>query len=160
MTYILSKESLEKLQGVHPDLVRVVKRAIEITQQDFVVHEGLRTLERQKRLVASGASRTLNSKHIKQSDGYGHAVDLLPWSDFDGNGKSEISWHWEHFYPIAEAMRQAAKELDIKVCWGGNWSELNVYDKTAKQLVADYVAVRRRMGRQAFIDGPHFELIS
>lgn len=160
MTYILSKESLEKLQSVHPDLVCVVKRAIEVTKQDFVVYEGLRTLERQKRLVASGASRTLNSKHIKQSDGYGHAVDLLPWSDFDGNGKSEISWHWEHFYPIAEAMRQAAKELDIKVRWGGNWSELNVYDKTAKQLVADYVAVRRRMGRQAFIDGPHFELIS
>ena len=159
MTYILSKESLEKLQGVHPDLVRVVKRAIEITKQDFSVHEGLRTLERQKRLVANGASRTLNSKHIKQLDGYGHAVDLLPWSDFDGNGKSEISWHWEHFYPIADAMRQAAKELGIKVRWGGNWSELNVYDKSTKQLVADYVAGRRRLGRQAFIDGPHFELI-
>lgn len=154
MAYILGKSSLEKLQGVHPDLVRVVKRAIEITQQDFVVHEGLRALERQKRLVASGASRTLNSKHIRQLDGYGHAVDLLPL-----HGKSEISWHWEHFYPIAEAMRQAAKELGIKVRWGGNWSELNVYDKSAKQLVADYVAGRRRMGRQAFIDGPHFELI-
>ena len=93
-TYTLGKTSLSKLNGVHPDLVKVIKRAIELTSQDFSVNEGLRTLERQKRLVAAGASRTLNSKHLKQSDGYGHASDLIPWGDFDGNGTKEISWAW------------------------------------------------------------------
>lgn len=76
--YQLGKTSLQRLDGVHPNLVRVVRRAIEITAQDFSVNEGLRTLERQRRLVASGASQTLNSKHLKQADGFGHAVDLVP----------------------------------------------------------------------------------
>ena len=119
--YTLGKTSLSKLEGVHPSLVKVIKLAIQKTTQDFSVNEGLRSLDRQKRLVAAGASRTLNSKHLKQADGYGHASDLIPWGDFDGNGTNEISWSWEHFYPIAEAMRAAAKELNIRVRWGGCW---------------------------------------
>ena len=158
-TFKLGKTSLTKLDGVHPNLVKVIKRAIEITIQDFSVNEGLRTLDRQKRLVAAGASRTMNSKHLKQSDGFGHAADLIPWGDFDGNGKSEISWAWEHFYPIAEAMRKAAKELNIRVRWGGCWATLNDTTKPTTQLVADYVAERRAAGKRAFIDGPHFELV-
>jgi hypothetical protein len=157
-TYTLGKTSLSKLNGVHPNLVKVIKRAIELTSQDFSVNEGLRTLERQKRLVAAGASRTLNSKHLKQADGYGHASDLIPWGDFDGNGTKEISWAWENFYPIAEAMRAAAKELNIRVRWGGCWETLNDTTKPTTQLVADYVAERRAAGKRAFIDGPHFEL--
>ena len=104
-TFVLGTRSLERLQGVHPQLVAVVKRAIELSSQDFAVNEGLRTAARQKQLVATGASQTMNSKHLKQADGYGHAVDLVPWGDFDGNGTSEMSWHWGHFYPIADAMR-------------------------------------------------------
>ena len=99
MSYKLGNTSQQRLVGVHPNLVKVVQRAIEITAQDFAVNEGLRTLERQRRLVASGASQTLNSKHLKQADGFGHAVDLVPWGDFDGNGTSEISWHWGHCTP-------------------------------------------------------------
>jgi len=67
----LSQRSRDKLAGVHPDLVRVVERAIELTEIDFVVTEGLRTVERQKQLVAAGASATMNSRHIT-----GHAVDV------------------------------------------------------------------------------------
>ena len=150
-TYTLGKTSLSKLNGVHPNLVKVIKRAIEKTIQDFSVNEGLRTLERQKRLVAAGASRTLNSQHLKQAD-------LIPWGDFDGNGTKEISWAWENFYPIAEAMRAAAKELNIRVRWGGCWAILNDTTKPTTELVADYVAERRAAGKRAFIDGPHFEL--
>lgn len=118
MGYTLSKTSLNKLQGVHPDLVKVVERAIKITTQDFSVGEGLRSIVRQKELVAKGASTTMKSRHIT-----GHAVDLFPYP---------VSWDWKYFYPIAEAMKQAAKELNVDLKWGGDW--------------------------KSFKDGPHFEL--
>lgn len=149
-----------KLRGVHPRVIQVVERAAEITAMPFIINEGLRTLERQRRLVKSGASQTLNSKHLVQKDGYGHAVDLVPFADFDGNGTHEISWHWEHFYPIAEAMRKAAKELDVRIRWGGCWACLNDSVKPTRDMVADYVAFRRKMGKRAFTDGPHFELVA
>lgn len=91
--YTLGKTSLSKLEGVHPSLVKVIKLAIQKTTQDFSVNEGLRSLDRQKRLVAAGASRTLNSKHLKQADGYGHASDLIPWGDFDGNEQMKFLGH-------------------------------------------------------------------
>ena len=157
--YSLGKTSLSRLEGVHPDLVRVVKRAIQITPIDFSILEGLRAIERQKRLVATGASQTMNSKHIKQADGYGHAVDVVPWLDTDGNGTKEVSWHWGHYYPLAEAVRTAAKELGVKIRWGGCWSVLNDTTKPAQQLVAEYTAERLKAGKKAFTDGPHFELV-
>ena len=148
MSFKLGNTSQQRLIGVHPDLVRVVRRAIELSSMDFAVNEGLRTAERQ----------TLNSKHLKQADGFGPAVDMVPWGDFDGNGTSEISWHWAHYYPLAEAMRQAAKELGVRVRWGGCWQCLNDTSKSAQELVADYSAARRAAGKKGFMDGPHFEL--
>lgn len=115
MGYRLGTRSLKRLHGVHPDLVAVVKRAIEITDMDFTVLEGLRTRQRQKRLVAKGASKTMRSRHIRAKNGYGHAVDLAPLP----NG--QISWDWKHFYPIEKAMKQAAKELGVSLQWGGDW---------------------------------------
>ena len=105
--YRLGNRSLENLEGVHPDLVAVVERAISLTPQDFTVLEGLRTLDRQKELVADGKSTTLNSRHLT-----GHAVDIAPWP---------ISWDWDKFYPIADAMKEAAQELDVDIEWGGDW---------------------------------------
>lgn len=110
MTYKLGTLSLSRLNGVHPDLVRVVKRAIEITDVDFTVLEGLRSLDRQKTLVASGASKTMNSRHLT-----GHAVDLAPVVD------GKVSWDWPLYHRIAKAMKQAAKELGVPVEWGGDW---------------------------------------
>ena len=110
MTYKLSSRSLKRLEGVHPDLVRVVTRAIEITEVDFAVIEGRRTLERQRQLVKKGASRTMRSRHLT-----GHAVDLAPWTG------GTIRWDWPLFYPIAKAMKQAAGELGIAIRWGGDW---------------------------------------
>ena len=117
----LSMRSKSRLQGVHPDLVAVVNRAIEITTIDFGVTEGLRTVERQKILVGQGASTTMNSRHIT-----GHAVDLVA---FIG---AEVRWDWPLYHKIADAMKTAAKELNVLIEWGGDW--------------------------RTFKDGPHFQL--
>jgi peptidoglycan L-alanyl-D-glutamate endopeptidase CwlK len=109
------------MQGVHPDLVKIVKRAIEITDTDFRVTEGLRTKARQKQLVKAGASKTMNSRHLT-----GHAVDLVALID------SKVRWDWPLYHKLADAMKAAAKELNIPLEWGGDW--------------------------KSFKDGPHFQL--
>ena len=118
MGYKLGTRSLQKLSGVHPDLVSVVKRAIEISEQDFSVLEGIRHIERQKQLLKEGKSTTLRSRHLT-----GHAVDLVPYP---------VSWDWEYFYPIVDAMKEAAEELGIDIVAGADWTN--------------------------FPDGPHFQL--
>ena len=110
MTFVLGAKSLARLEGVHPDLVRVVKRAIEITPIDFSVTEGLRTVERQRALVAAGASQTMKSRHIT-----GHAVDLAALV------LGEVRWDWPLYAKLAGAMKAAAKELAIPLEWGGDW---------------------------------------
>jgi peptidoglycan L-alanyl-D-glutamate endopeptidase CwlK len=106
----LSQRSKDRLKGVHPDLVKVVEHAIEITTVDFAVLEGLRTPERQKVLKEAGASQTLNSRHIT-----GHAVDLGAWVD------GEVRWDWPLYHQIAKAMNEAAAELNVPIEWGGDW---------------------------------------
>lgn len=105
-----SKRSLANLQGVHPDLIQVAHRAIQLTAVDFVVIEGLRTVARQKQLVAIGASRTMNSRHIT-----GHAIDVAAWEG------GTISWHWPLYKRISLAFKAAAQELNIPIVWGGDW---------------------------------------
>lgn len=146
--FTFSTRSENNLKGVNADLVKVVRRALELTTQDFVVVEGLRTKERQAELVKSGASKTSNSKHL-----IGHAVDLAPFVE------GKISWDWTYFYAIAEAMREAAKELDIKIRWGGTWSVLNDTTEPADVLVSNYTKERKRLKKSAFTDGPHYELV-
>lgn len=107
MTYTLGKRSLERLVGVHPDLVRVVKRAIELTDHDFSVIEGVRTLETQRAYVAKGVSKTMNSRHIT-----GHAVDLYPVGRPTPWGKCHV---------VKTAMFAAARELGVSIRWGGDW---------------------------------------
>lgn len=111
MAYYLGKRSLARLEGVHPDLVKIVKRAIEITSVDFTVLEGLRSRERQAKLVAAGASRTMRSRHLT-----GHAVDLGAWVD------GTVAWDWPLYHQIAAAMKRAANEYSIDMEWGGDWT--------------------------------------
>lgn len=106
----LGNRSRERLEGVHPDLVAVVERAISLSEVDFTVLEGLRSTERQKELVAKGASQTMRSRHLT-----GHAVDLGAWVN-DG-----VVWDWKLYHMINEAMQEAGYQLDIHVEWGGNW---------------------------------------
>ena len=119
--FTLGQRSKLRLKGVHPDLVKVVECAIRITTVDFAVLEGLRTPERQKALVEAGASQTLNSRHIT-----GHAVDLGAWVG------DEVRWDWPLYHKIAAAMKEAAKQVDVPIEWGGDWRN--------------------------FKDGPHFQL--
>ena len=151
----LSQRSLNKLDGVHPDLVAVVKHAIEITDVDFGVTYGVRTVEEQEKLVASGRSQTMKSKHLIQDTGYSHAVDLVA---YDG---SDVVWEINVYDNICDAMARAADELEVPVKWGAAWSEgdIRFYEDTAEDAMNAYIDLRRSQGRRPFIDGPHFEMM-
>lgn len=110
MTFRLSSRSLKSLEGVHPDLVKVVKRAIQITDIDFVVIEGRRTPARQAELVKAGASKTMKSRHLT-----GHAVDIVPLL----GGK--VRWDWPLYQSLALAIKKAAIDKSVPVEWGGDW---------------------------------------
>lgn len=102
-----SQRSETNLNGVNPDLVKVIRRALEITPVDFIVIEGLRTQARQKEMVATGKSQTMNSRHLT-----GHAVDIIPVN---------TTWKTEEFHPLLKAVKQAADEQGLKLRFGINW---------------------------------------
>jgi peptidoglycan LD-endopeptidase CwlK len=112
MAFRFGKRSEGNLRGVHPDLVRVMRTAIRITSIDFVVIEGLRTVERQKQLLAQGASRTMKSRHI-----HGFAVDIAPIGP-----DKKISFSWNLYYPLADVIKKAANQEGVMIEWGGDWS--------------------------------------
>ena len=150
MTYVLGKQSLKRLEGVHPDMVAVVKKAMEVMNEwddegivstDFMVLEGVRTPARQKELYAQGRTKpgnkvtwTLNSNHfVNKTTGFGHAVDLVPYP---------VDWNdLKKFDRLARAMFTAAEALGIEIRWGADW------DRDGKP---------RERGES---DSPHFELI-
>lgn len=110
MTFILSDKSKAKLALVHPDLKHVVEEAIKVSSVDFTVLEGLRTLSRQMELVSSGASTTMNSRHL-----HGLAVDLGAMVG------GQITWQPKIYNQIADAMLATSAKLGIAIEWGGNW---------------------------------------
>ena len=153
MTFALGATSLSRLGGVHPKLVAVVQHAINLTIQDFTVQEGLRTLETQKEYMARGVTRTMASKHLKQADGYGHAVDLVPWVD------GQPRWEWPPIYNIASAMREAALQTGVILRWGGVWDrKLNELMPGPGSLKAAVLEYQGRLAGPDFLDGPHDEL--
>jgi len=128
----LGRRSKERLEGLHPDLILVIKKAITLTTVDFTVLEGMRSEARQRELFVSGASRTMNSRHLT-----GHAVDLGAWV------AGGVRWDWPLYDEIGIAMKRAADmplkiwmsfspDQKIKIEWGGDW--------------------------RSFRDGPHFQL--
>ena len=125
----LGKRSLERLEGVHPDLVRVVKKAINCTVCDFTILEGVRDIERQRELFQAGASKIMNSRHLT-----GHAVDLGAWLG------GIVRWDWPLYYQIAAAMKMASVDEDVVIRWGGDWDSDGDYSD------------------EKWRDGPHFEL--
>lgn len=149
MGFVLGTRSKQRLKGVHPHLVAVVCGAIQLTEIDFTVLEGLRTVERQRELVRTGASQTMSSRHIT-----GHAVDLGAYV------AGAVQWEWALYPRIADAVRRAALELGTPIRWGGGWYLLNDCTSLAaiERKVAAYVSERRAQKRKAFLDGPHFEL--
>jgi len=138
------------MDGVDERLVACVKRAIELTEIDFGVTQGLRTIEEQEALVAKGASKTMKSKHID-----GLAVDLMAYV----NGRG--CWELNVYDEIADAMKAAAQELDVPIRWGAAWhiSDIREWEGTMEEAMNDYVDTRRGQGKRPFIDAPHFEIM-
>lgn len=150
MTFKLSARSLARLDGVNPDLVRVVKRAIELTKVDFAVTEGLRTPERQRELFAKGASQVKEGgTHVA-----GRAVDLVAFLG------GRISWELNLYDDIADAMKAAALEVNVGLRWGAAWNvpDIRHWSGTMESAMMHYIDSRRKMGQRPFIDAPHFEL--
>lgn len=121
MTYSFSAKSVGKLSGVHNDLQRVMLASIPNSPLDFGITEGLRTKERQQELFNSGKSQTMRSRHLT-----GHAVDIAVFIDGKPN------WDFKNYQLVADHIKAKAKELNIPIVWGGDWT--------------------------SFKDGPHFEL--
>jgi peptidoglycan L-alanyl-D-glutamate endopeptidase CwlK len=140
MTYVLGPQSRARLKGVHPDLVKVVERAIELTDQDFMVLEGVRTPARQKELYAQGRTApgpkvtwTLNSNHfINPKTGFGHAVDLVPFP---------VDWSHTKLDVVSKAMFAAAWELGVPIRWGRDWNR------------------NGKPAEKGETDSPHFEIM-
>jgi len=149
MAFKLSSRSLKNLEGVDSQLIEVVQYAIELSKIDFGVTEGLRTTQRQRELVASGASQTMKSKHIE-----GKAVDLVAYI-----GK-RVSWELNLYDDIADAFAEAAREQNISIRWGAAWTIPNIaiWNSSMEDAMMSYIDLRRSQGRRPFIDAPHFEL--
>ena len=153
MTFTLGAASRAQLVGVHPALSAVAVRALALSAQDFAVHDGLREPSEQAALVAAGVSRTMHSKHVRHLDGYGHAVDLVPFI------AGRLRWDWAGCYRVAAAMRAAAVEAALPVTWGGVWDrDLRDLPATAEGMAAAVADYNTRKGGHAFVDGPHFEI--
>lgn len=147
MTFKLSQRSLDRMKGVDERLVNVVKRAIEISEVDFMVTEGLRTEARQKQLVAAGASKTMKSKHI-----IGKAVDLAAVVD------GQVRWDFGLYYKIAKAMIRAAKILNVDLTWGAVWDKSVLDLDNPEKDVLNYSLRRKAQNKSVFLDGPHWEI--
>ena len=155
MSFRLSQRSIDRLEGVHPDMTAVVERAIQLTEVDFGVTQGVRTFEEQKANVAAGRSQTMASKHLLQDDGFSHAVDVVAYVGPD------VSWELNLYDDICDAFKQAAEEVGCAIKWGAAWSEgdIRTYEGTSEDAMMAYVALRSSQGRSPFIDAPHFELM-
>lgn len=153
MSFRLGAASEANLVGVHPDLVKLVRRAILITEIDFSVHDGVRTMEEQRKMVATGASRTMESYHLT-----GDAVDLVPYV----GGKLR----WEHplCNQVAQAMHEACDRLHLRVTWGRVW-DMEMAELDPEDFEGDRALYVRRYQRihgpkrWPLDDGPHFQRV-
>ena len=163
MVYKFGRRSKSQLEGVHPKLVDVAQLALDqFTIVDFSIIDGVRTQREQRDLFHQGMTHTLESRHLKQKDGYGHAIDIAPYY------QGKIRWDWPLFFKVATAMFISAKTLKVPIRWGGAWTEYteeydhslmdNVQHYSAEFMQLKYIQNRKQDGKNPFLDGPHFEL--
>jgi len=156
MAFKFGTKSLSKLEGVHPDLVKIFKKAIGYSAIDFGISEGVRSKSRQALLVKSGASTTMNSKHIiQESTGFSHAVDM--YTIVDGRA----CWELDTYALAGEAIVKSAKELGINnLSWGACWHIKDVAgcNMVCSDMIQDYISTRSKQGRKVFMDAPHWQL--
>jgi len=113
MKYHFSRNSLNKLRTVHPDLVGIAYRALFMSPHDFGITEGGRSEAKQKQMVEQGKSQTMNSRHLT-----GHAIDFAIWHE------GEWNWDLDKYEQVADCFKEAATEYDVKIVWGGDWTSL------------------------------------
>ena len=154
--FVFGRGSLNELRGVEQGLVDVTLRALQMSVVDFAVHDGIRYPIEQAELVRTGASWTLNSRHLPTSDGpglapMGHAVDLVPYVG------GRLRWEWPLCFQVARAMKTAAEALDVEIRWGGYWGLLSEF---LNPDVGHERYLRRKLeaGETPHADGPHFEI--
>lgn len=111
MAYKFGVRSKSNLSGVKPQLQALFTEAITNSPFDFVVTCGLRTIEEQRVLVATGKSTTMKSKHLT-----GNAVDI---ACFDEQGK--ITWNAKYYRAVANHIKKIAAKQGVKIVWGGDW---------------------------------------
>lgn len=138
-----TERDMTRLKGVDPKLVKVVCRTISEATFKIQVSEGVRTLARQKELFAQGrtvpgkkVTWSMNSKHLIQQDGFGHAVDLVPVV----NGV--VPWNDQKvFTEMGKLVLAIAKEEGVVVRWGHDWDMDGI------------------LGEKGETDSPHFEVV-
>jgi len=119
MTYKFSQKSEDRLKKLHPDLVRVVRRALSLQVMDFTVLETLRDEDRQQELIKAGTSQTSDSRHLANDDGQAEAADLLPYP-YNVNGV-DVWQDKQRFAVLAGLMYAAAAIEGVSIRWGGDW---------------------------------------
>lgn len=151
-TFKFGARSESKLVGVHPDLVKVCRRALTTSQVDFGILQGVRTLEEEQANFSKGLSRIApdQSRHLR-----GLAVDVGAYE----NGV--LSWNWKLYEFIAEEFSSAGMSLSIPIRWGGAW-DVNISDllDSGHDMHTQYVHryMQEHPGRKPLSDGGHFEL--
>ena len=146
--------ALDDLDPIFKPLAFEFLARLTEAQIHVLIVDTLRTPAEQADNIARGVSWTLNSKHLVQPDGYGYAVDLVPYID------GQLRWEWPAIYPIAWAVRKAALELDTELIWGGVWDRpMSELGDTADAIKRDVVEYTKRHPGPDFLDGPHYQLV-
>lgn len=160
MNFALGTRSRTNLALVHPDLVSVVTLALSLSSVDFGVPEkAWRTVAEQQKKVRDGVSQTMHSNHLVRDDGFGHAVDLVPYINgaFTWSGDPDKAAF--PFYAIATAMRKAAVIKDVSIAWGAVWDKrLENLGAGEADMLAAMTAYKERHAGTDFIDFPHYQL--
>ena len=149
-TYKLSEASIQKMNGVHPKLVELMKAAITNSPYDFKIIQGLRTAEYQNSLYQQGRTKpgkivtkldgyNKKSNHQAKSDGYGHAVDIAVCGHYNNDGTyikymtDTEMFDNKKLIEISKHIKAVAKNMGLDIVWGGEWKTL--YDTPHYELI-------------------------
>lgn len=169
MTFYLGPKSKKNMAGLHPALALMAPKALALSPVDWGFTEPLvRTVAQQRQKVKDGVSKTMNSPHLVRSDGYGHAVDCVPYIDgaYTWGDAKRFGWPVDilgvetfPIFHIAAAWRLACIAGQFPMTWGGVW------DRDIRSLPPGWEGMREAMlaynARHPgadFNDGPHFEM--
>ncbi len=134
------KASKARLETCHPDLQRVMRRALETSPMDFTIVCGHRAKDEQEKAFAEGKSKVRypRSRHNSYPS---EAVDIAPYVGGKLVWDDEATWR-----QLVDHIQTTAYDLGVYLRWGGDW---------------DGDGLTRTDGDldERFVDYPHFELL-